>query len=75
METGNDQKCISSDQSANRLKLVETSSVIATEQNKSQSKGLVFTPDEKKRLTDFFALLIEIDCRENVTKFYDKPTK
>jgi ATP:corrinoid adenosyltransferase len=75
METGIDPKCISSEQSTNKLKLVDTSDVIATEQNKPQPKGLIFTPEEKKRLTDFFALLIEIDRRENVTKFYDKPTK
>lgn len=75
METGNDQKCISSEQSVNTLKLMDISDANAIEQNKPQPKGLVFTPDEKKRLTDFFALLIEIDRRENVTKFYDKPTK
>jgi len=33
------------------------------------------TPEEKKRLADFFAVLIEIDRRENVTKTYDKPIK
>lgn len=27
-------------------------------------------PDEKKRLVDFFSLLLEIDQRENVTKTY-----
>ena len=42
---------------------------------KPQPKGLVLTPEEKKRLTDFFAVLIEIDRRKNVTKTYDKPNK
>lgn len=42
---------------------------------KPKPNGLNLTPEEKKRLTDFFTLLIEIDRRENVTKFYDKPIK
>ena len=54
---------------------MENGKVIQLEERKPQSKRLVLTPEEKKRLTDFFALLIEIDRRENVTKFYDKPIK
>jgi len=54
---------------------MENSEVIQSVETKPQLKGLVLTPEEKKRLTDFFALLIEIDRRENVTKTYDKPTK
>jgi len=54
---------------------MENGEVNQTEKTKPQTKGLVLTPEEKKRLADFFAVLIEIDRRENVTKFYDKPTK
>lgn len=54
---------------------MENGEVIQLEQMKPQPKGLVLTPEEKKRLVDFFAVLIEIDRRENVTKFYDKPIK
>jgi hypothetical protein len=54
---------------------MENGKVNQLEKPKPQTKGLVLTPEEKKRLTDFFALLIEIDRRENVTKIYDKPTK
>ena len=54
---------------------MENGKVNQLEKPKPQSKGLVLTPEEKKRLTDFFALLIEIDRRENVTKAYDKHTK
>jgi hypothetical protein len=54
---------------------MENGKVSQLEKTKPQTKGLVLTPEEKKRLTDFFALLIEIDRRENVTKFYDKPIK
>jgi len=49
--------------------------IISKKTERPKPSGLVFTPKEKKRLTDFFALLIEIDRRENVTKFYDKPIK
>jgi len=52
---------------------MENGKVIQFENNKSQPKGLVLTPEEKKRLVDFFTVLIEIDRRENVTKTYDKP--
>ena len=75
METGKEQKYITFPKSNNTLPLVDTASVIQTEERKHQSKGLVLTPEEKKRLVDFFALLIEIDQRENVTKTYDKPIK
>jgi len=34
------------------------------------NKDFTMTPDEKKRLVDFFSLLLEIDQRENVTKTY-----
>ncbi len=54
---------------------MENGKVNQLEKIEPQPKGLVLTPEEKKRLTDFFALLIEIDRRENVTKFYDKPNK
>jgi len=54
---------------------MENSEVIQLENKKPQSKGLVLTPEEKKRLVDFFAVLIEVDRRENVTKTYDKPIK
>jgi len=54
---------------------MENGKVIQFENNKSQPKGLVLTPEEKKRLVDFFTVLIEIDRRENVTKTYDKPIK
>ena len=49
---------------------MENGKVIQFENNKSQPKGLVLTPEEKKRLTDFFAVLIEIDQRikRNETK-------
>jgi len=54
---------------------MENGKVIQLVETKSQPKGLVLTPEEKKRLADFFAVLIEIDRRENVTKTYDKPIK
>lgn len=53
---------------------MENDKVISLEKA-NPPKGLVLTPEEKKRLVDFFAVLIEIDRRENVTKTYDKPTK
>lgn len=42
---------------------------------KLQPTGLVLTFEEKKRLTDFFVLLIEIDRRKKVTKIYEKSIK
>jgi len=54
---------------------MENGKVIQLEKTKLQTRGLVLTPEEKKRLADFFAVLIEIDRRENVTKTYDKPIK
>jgi hypothetical protein len=54
---------------------MENGKVIQLEETKPQPKGLVLTPEEKKRLVDFFAVLIEIDRRENLTKTYDKPIK
>jgi len=54
---------------------MENGKVFQPEERKPQPKGLVLTPEEKKRLVDFFAVLIEIDRRKNVTKFYDKPIK
>jgi len=54
---------------------MENGKVNRLENIKPQTKGFVLTPEEKKRLTDFFALLIEIDRRENVTKLYGKQTK
>jgi len=52
---------------------MENSKVIQPEKTTPQQNGLVLTPEEKKRLVDFFTVLIEIDRRENVTKTYDKP--
>ena len=54
---------------------MENGKVIQLVETKPQPKGLILTPEEKKRLVDFFAVLIEIDRRENVTKTYDKPIK
>jgi len=54
---------------------MENGKVIQPEKTTPQQNGLVLTPEEKKRLVDFFAVLIEIDRRENVTKTYDKPIK
>jgi hypothetical protein len=54
---------------------MENGKVIQSDNNKSQPKGLVLTPEEKKRLVDFFAVLIEIDRRENITKTHDKTIK
>jgi len=54
---------------------MENGKVNQLEKPRPNGKGLVLTPEEKKRLTDFFVLLMEIDRRENVTKFYDKPIK
>ncbi len=54
---------------------MENGKVIQLVETKPKPKGLVLTPEEKKRLVDFFTVLIEIDRRENVTKFYDKPIK
>ena len=42
---------------------METGKVISDEQKQPQPKGLVLTAEEKKRLVDFFSLLIEIDQR------------
>lgn len=55
---------------------METSEVVISDKPENpQKSGIVLTPEEKKRLVDFFAVLIEIDRRENITKFYDKPIK
>jgi hypothetical protein len=50
---------------------MENGKVIQLEEIKPQPQGLILTPEEKKRLVDFFAVLIEIDRRENVTNIYD----
>jgi len=49
---------------------MENGKVIQLESRKPQTKGLVLTPEEKKRLVDFFAVLIEIDqkIKRNETK-------
>ena len=52
---------------------MENGKVIQLEETKPQPRGLVLTPEEKKRLVDFFAVLMDIDRRVNVTKTYDKP--
>lgn len=54
---------------------MENGKVIQLVETKPQPKRLVLMTEEKKRLVDFFAVLIEIDRRENVTKTYDKPIK
>jgi hypothetical protein len=54
---------------------METSKVIQVAQDQSPQAGLVFSAVEKKQLADFFAVLIEIDRRVNITKHYDKQTK
>lgn len=51
---------------------MEKSKVISDGQKQLPSKGLVLTIEEKKRLVDFFSILIEIDRRENVTKTHGK---
>ena len=42
---------------------METSKVISDKDEQPKSNGLVLTSEEKKRLVDFFAVLIEIDQR------------
>ena len=55
---------------------METSKIIELKkQEKPLPKEYVLMPEEKKRLVDFFAVLIEIDRRENVTKRYEKQSK
>ncbi len=54
---------------------MENSKAVQPEKEKSNQQKLVFTSEEKQRLVDFFVVLIEIDHRENVTKFYAKPNK
>ena len=46
---------------------MENGKVIQLEEPKPQQRGLVLTPEEKKRLVDFFAVLIEIDQRNKKT--------
>lgn len=53
---------------------MEKSKVTSDEQKQPQPRGLVLTAEEKKRLVDYFSLLIEIDQRTNITGAYDKPT-
>jgi hypothetical protein len=50
------------------------SKVIQPNPANPQSRGLVLATDKKKRLVDFFSILIEIDRRKNITGVYDKPT-
>jgi len=42
---------------------MENGKVIQLEDKKPQPGGLVLTAEEKKRLVDFFSILIEIDQR------------
>lgn len=42
---------------------MENSKAIQPEQVNSQPKSLILTTDEKKRLVDFFTILIDIDQR------------
>lgn len=54
---------------------METSKDITSGTKKQpQSTGLVLTDEEKKRLTDYFSILIEIDRKKNITKYYGQPT-
>jgi len=46
--------------------------VISDTQNQPQSKRLVLTTKDKKKIVDFFSILIEIDRRKNITGTYDK---
>lgn len=52
---------------------MEKSEVFSDRQKQPQTKGLVLTAEEKKRLVGFFSILIEIDRRTNITGTYDKP--
>ena len=54
---------------------MENSKVLQFKNKKYQSKSLILTSEEKKKLVDFFTVLIEIDRRENITKIYDKSIK
>jgi len=53
---------------------MEKNKVIPDTQNQPSPKRLVLTTKEKKKLVDFFSILIEIDRRENITGTYAKPT-
>lgn len=39
----------------------------------SEAKDLKLSPEELKRLIDFFAVLVQVDKRLNITGYYDKP--
>jgi hypothetical protein len=54
---------------------METSKVIQPTLMLPQKAGVVFSAEETKRLADFFAVLMEIDRRTNITKTYAKPIK
>lgn len=60
---------------SSKLCSMEKINEISLKQSEARKNELVMTSEEKKRLIDFFAVLIEIDRRENITKFYDKPLK
>tara|TARA_Y100000310_G_C20361782_1_gene659322 strand:+ start:192 stop:356 length:165 start_codon:yes stop_codon:yes gene_type:complete len=53
---------------------MKKSRVFLDNQNQPQSKRLVLMAKEKKRLVDFFSILVEIDQRINITRAYEKPT-
>lgn len=53
---------------------MENDKAIQPEPASPQTSGLILTAEEKKRLADFFSILIDIDRRTNITKTYDKPT-
>jgi len=45
-------------------------------QGQSQQTNFILTIEEKKKLADFFSVLIQIDQRVNITKTYgNKPNK
>ena len=55
---------------------MEKGKVIQLPQDQPQQAGLILSVEEKKRISDFFGVLIQIDRRVNMTKSYgNKPNK
>ena len=52
---------------------MEKNKVLPDNQKEPQTKRLNLTTEEKKKLVDFFSVLIKIDRRTNTTEVYDKP--
>lgn len=51
---------------------MNTSKDISTENKEHlEEENMILTAEEKKRLTDFFTVLMEIDRRTNITKTYE----